>query len=137
MKKVLVIAFAVIVAGAAVAQSLVRNEKSLPSLTPRNAVFAWSLTTADLGKIKVGKPVTQSFTFINKGDAELVISSVKASCGCTIAEYTKEPIPPGAQGSVKATYNAAHVGTFNKTVTVNANTEEGVVLLTIKGEVVE
>jgi hypothetical protein len=67
----------------------------------------------------------------------LVITSVQASCGCTVTKYTKEAITPGSSGFVTATYNAAHVGVFTKTVTVNANTEGGPVLLTIKGEVVE
>jgi hypothetical protein len=66
-----------------------------------------------------------------------VITTVQASCGCTVTEYSKDPIAPGEKGFVKATYNAAKTGSFQKTVTVNANTEEGVVQLIIKGEVVE
>jgi hypothetical protein len=102
-----------------------------------NAAFAWNVTTFDFGKIKINKPVTQEFIFTNTGDIPLVVSSVKASCGCTVADYTKDPIAPGAKGFVKATYNAASLGQFTKTVTVNANTEEGVAVLTIKGEVVQ
>ena len=137
MKKLLVVLFLLAGAFAVPAQTLVSNQKSVNPFNPANALFAWTLTTADFGKIKVGYAVTQEFTFINKGDAELVISSVKASCGCTVTEYSKDPISPGASGFVKATYNAAHVGVFTKTVTVNANTQEGVVVLTLKGEVVE
>src|SRR5690349_24340577 len=105
MKKLLIILFLLGGTFALPAQSLVSNQKSANPFNPANALFAWSLTTADFGKIKVGHPVTQEFTFINKGDAELVISSVKASCGCTVAEYSKDPIAPGASGFVKATYN--------------------------------
>lgn len=102
-----------------------------------DAAFSWVSRTYDFGKIKVGKPVTHNFTFTNNGDGILVISSVQASCGCTVTDYTKDPIAPGAEGFVKATYNAAKTGVFTKTVTVNANTTEGAVTLTIKGEVVE
>ena len=88
--------------------------------------------------LSVAGPVSgDEFKFTNTGDAPLVISSVQASCGCTVAEYSKEPIAPGAQGFVKATYNAAKVGVFTKSVTVNANAENNVVQLVIKGEVVK
>jgi hypothetical protein len=108
-------------------------------LSPKfeTADFSWIVTTHDFGKIKVNKPVTHEFRFTNSGDAPLVISSVQASCGCTVTDYSKDPIAPGAEGFVKATYNAAKVGVFSKTVTVNANAAESVVQLTIKGECVE
>ena len=99
--------------------------------------FSWNLTAYDFGKIPLNKPVTHEFKFTNTGNAPLVISSVQASCGCTVTDYSKGPISPGAEGFVKATYNAAKVGVFAKSVTVNANAEESVVQLTIKGEVVE
>jgi hypothetical protein len=99
--------------------------------------FSWTLTAYDFGKIPLNKPVTHEFKFTNTGNAPLVISSVQASCGCTVTEYSKDPIGPGAEGFVKATYNAAKVGVFTKTVTINANAEESVVQLTIKGEVTE
>jgi hypothetical protein len=99
--------------------------------------FLWIVTTYDFGKIKLNKPATHEFRFTNSGDTPLVISSVQASCGCTVTDYSKDPIAPGAEGYVKATYNAAKVGVFSKTVTVNANADDSVVQLTIKGEVVE
>lgn len=137
MKKLFLIALGMACMTAVVAQVLVSNNKPVNPLNPATAAFAWTQTTFDFGKIKLNNPVTNEFSFTNTGDAPLVISGVTASCGCTVAEYTKDPIEPGAKGFVKATYNAAKVGVFSKTVTINANTEEGVVQLTIKGEVVE
>lgn len=99
------------------------------------ATFNWEQTTFDFGKVKLNIPVSHQFTFTNNGSEALVISSVQASCGCTVTEYTKDPVAPGGEGYVKATYNAASAGIFNKTVTINANTEKAVVVLTIKGEV--
>jgi hypothetical protein len=99
------------------------------------AAFNWTQTTYDFGKIKRNTPVTHEFRFINNGNDPLIITSVKASCGCTVAEYTKDPVAPGAEGFVKATYNAATEGAFTKTITVNSNTSDGVVTLIIKGEV--
>jgi hypothetical protein len=106
-----------------------------PKFEPAN--FSWIVTSYDFGKIKVNKPVAHEFRFTNSGDAPLVISSVQASCGCTVTDYSKDPIAPGSEGYVKATYNAAKLGVFSKTVTVSANAAESVVQLTIKGEVVE
>ena len=135
MKKASLIILGIVFASVAIAQTFVSNER--PANAMRSAAFTWMQTSFDFGKIKVGVPVTHEFKFTNTGDAPLVITSVQASCGCTVAEYTKEPIPAGAQGFVKATYNAAKAGVFTKTVTINANTEENAVLLTIKGEVTE
>jgi hypothetical protein len=97
--------------------------------------FSWSMTVHDFGKIPLNKPVTHEFRFKNSGSSPLIISSVQASCGCTVTDYSKDPIAPGAEGFVKATYNAAKSGVFSKTVTVSANAEESVVRLMIKGEV--
>jgi len=100
------------------------------------AKFKWEKTTHDFGKIEQGKPVSVEFAFTNTGSTPLVISNVKGSCGCTVTEYTKEPIAPGKTGNVKATYNAAAMGAFNKSVRVTANVEGGNETLFIKGEVV-
>jgi hypothetical protein len=102
-----------------------------------NAAFNWAQTLFDFGAIKQNVPVTHTFKFTNNGDDPLIISSVQASCGCTVTDYSKDPVSPGGEGYVKATYNAANIGVFNKTVTVNANTDGAAVQLTIKGTVVK
>jgi len=99
------------------------------------AAFNWAQTSYDFGKIKHNTPVTHEFRFTNNGNVPLVITAVKASCGCTVAEYTKDPVAPGAEGFVKATYSAATEGVFTKTITVNSNSTDGIVTLIIKGEV--
>lgn len=135
MKNMLVLLFLVSLVSNVTAQDLAAltpAEKSDPT-----AAFHWANTTYDFGKTKVGKPVSYEFRFKNTGLLPLVISSVKASCGCTVTAYTKEPVEHGASGIVSATYNAAKVGTYSKTVAVTANTLGGVIHLTIKGEIVE
>lgn len=99
------------------------------------AVASFDAQTFDFGKIKQGTPVTHEFKFTNTGKVPMIITNVQASCGCTTPAWTKEPIGPGGQGYIKATYNAAAVGAFNKSVTVTANVENGFVQLIIKGEV--
>lgn len=132
MKKISFTLFIVLMAIFAIGQELALNTQAAD-----NAVFNWSATEHDFGKIPAGTPVSHEFIFTNKGDAPLIISTVQASCGCTVTAYSKEPVEAGRQGFVKATYDAAKAGKFTKTVTVNANTEQGVVRLTIRGEVTE
>jgi hypothetical protein len=135
MKKITVTLFILTLVVSAFAQQLAPNTTSVVSADA--AVFNWAATTFNFGKIRKDVPVTNEFEFTNTGNVPLVVTSVQASCGCTVTEYSKEPIAPGAKGYVKGTYNAAKVGVFTKTISVNANTEDGVVVLTITGEVVE
>jgi len=124
--------------GTAIAQQpLASNATPQHAFIKEIGTFRWNETLFDFGQIKVNNPVTHEFSFVNAGDAPLVITSVQASCGCTVTKYSKDPISPGSSGFVTATYDAAKVGVFTKTVTVNANTDGGAVLLTIKGEVVK
>jgi hypothetical protein len=127
MKKVILLAAIVMVAFAGKSQNAQAKEPL--------AVFEWVSTNHDFGKIKQGVPVTHEFKFTNKGKAPLIITNVQASCGCTSPGWTREAVPPGGEGYVKATFNAANAGVFNKTVTVTANIEPGFVTLSFKGEV--
>jgi hypothetical protein len=97
--------------------------------------YSWNESTHDFGKIKQNDPAAVTFTVKNDGKGPLIITAAKTSCGCTIAEYTKEPIKPGESGIVKATYNSARVGSFTKTVTVTYDGIADPDILTIKGEV--
>lgn len=98
--------------------------------------FKWEESVHDFGKIKQGVPVTATFTFTNSGTQPIVISEAKASCGCTVPEFSKEPVAPGATGTVKATYNAEKTGHFDKDVTIFSNVSAVDVKLKIKGEVI-
>ncbi|MDW8297566.1 MAG: DUF1573 domain-containing protein [Raineya sp.] len=108
-----------------------------PASTPVESTpqIEFDKMTHDFGKIPQGTPVTTTFTFVNKGKTPITISNVQASCGCTTPSYTKEPIPPKKRGEVTATYNAAAIGDFAKTVTVFTNTGTPITL-TLKGTVV-
>lgn len=78
----------------------------------------FSSEIVDLGKIKKGNPVTATFTVTNIGKQDLIIENVTPGCGCTKSDFTKEPIKPGKKGTITATYNAANVGNFSKSVYV-------------------
>jgi hypothetical protein len=82
----------------------------------------WQDSVKDFGKIQEGQKLEVSFRYKNVGDKPLVIQHVQASCGCTVAEQSTEPVPPGADGLVKATFNSqGHIGINHKTLTVTAN----------------
>ena len=90
----------------------------------------------DFGTIEEGLQATVTFTFKNTGNAPLVLNSVKASCGCTTPKWTKEPVAPGAEGTITAIYNSkGRPGNFTKTITIQHNGEGGTEFLTIRGVV--
>jgi hypothetical protein len=78
----------------------------------------------DFGRITEGKKLDVAFRFRNTGNTPLVIARVQPSCGCTIAEQPREPIAPGAEGQIRATFNSeGRTGVNQKTLFVTANTK--------------
>ena len=104
------------------------------SMVNNSEYFNWKLTSYDFGQIEQHKPVTAEFSFENKSQKPIKIVSAKGSCGCTVPKYSKEEILPGESGSITATYNAAKVGLFKKSISLQTNTEESFTLY-ISGEV--
>lgn len=101
------------------------------------ASINWKETTYDFGQIKKDIPVTTEFEFENTSLVPLIINSVRASCGCTVANYPKEPVQPGKSATISVRYNAKNPGHFTKTVFVTSNAGEGNTQLVITGEVVK
>ena len=88
------------------------------------------------GTLQKGGDGNCEFTFTNEGNEPLILSNVKASCGCTTPSWTKEPIMPGKTGTIKVRYNTNNVGGFTKTITVTSNAIDSPrVTLKIKGKV--
>lgn len=88
----------------------------------------------DYGTIKQGANGECEFKFTNTGNADLIISDAKGSCGCTVPEWPKTPIKPGESAVIKVKYDTKRVGPINKTVTVTTNaTENATKVLRIKG----
>ena len=94
-----------------------------------------STETYDFGKVKQNVPPTATITVTNIGTEPLLIEQATPSCGCTVSDYTKSPIAPGKTGTMKATYNAAAVGQFNKTLTVKFAGADDVKFVKLTGEV--
>ena len=109
------------------------------AMAQKGPVVTWTEATYDFGSIKEADgPATHKFELINTGDAPLVITYVKPSCGCTTSDYTKEPIMPGAKGFVSATYDPqGRPGPFNKSISVTTNSKPEVSTIKFKGTVIE
>lgn len=92
--------------------------------------------TYDFGDLSAGDDASVEFTFTNNGAKPLIITNVKASCGCTTPYWSKEPVAPGEQGSIKAKYNTVgKSGGFNKPITITSNAEPSTKRIFIKGSV--
>jgi hypothetical protein len=87
------------------------------------AVFEFETMDHDFGTIKEGDVVEYTYKFKNTGDAPLIIQDAAGSCGCTVPNWPKDPIPAGGSGEITAKFNSAGKKELqNKTVTVTANT---------------
>ena len=104
----------------------------------QQAVITFDRTEHDFGKInEADGRVTTVFEFKNEGMEPLVLSNVRASCGCTTPNWTREPVEPGQTGKITVTYNPnGRPGRFQKTVTITSNATEATTRVYIKGEVI-
>ncbi len=91
--------------------------------------------TIDFGKIKQSIPAKGTFTVTNISSVPLIIEQANPTCGCTISDYTKEPIAPGKNGVINATYNAANAGHFEKHLTVKFAGIDELKSITFTGDV--
>ena len=119
MKKLVLIALVTLISFAANAQAKI-NFKS---------------DTVDYGEIAKGSDGVRVFEFTNTGNAPLIISDVKSSCGCTVPKKQDGPIAPGASSTIQVKYDTNRVGPIRKTITVYSNANEPIKALKIKGEV--
>lgn len=97
-------------------------------------------TVIDFGTFSMDEPVQKcTFKFTNVGNAKLVINAVHASCGCTVAEYPKDFIAPGATGEITVTYDGSNKmpGRFKKNIQIFSNCKEDMARLFIQGEMTD
>ncbi|MEY2586922.1 MAG: hypothetical protein RLY11_771 [Bacteroidota bacterium] len=98
-------------------------------------VVKFSETKHNFGKIKQGVPVTYDFSFTNISAQPLIIENATASCGCTTPTWPQQPIMKSQSDKVKAGFNAAAPGPFEKTVFVKIKGVDAPLELKISGEV--
>lgn len=99
---------------------LVKEAKSKPLTN-----LALSEDRFDFGKIKKGETVEHVYKVTNTGTNPLIISQVKPGCGCTVPDYTKEPILPGKTGQITLKFDSSNFdGIVNKQAEIYANVEK-------------
>ena len=116
--------------------NLVNNPKSAEQTSDKEAVITFDKMEHEFGKLLQGEVVTYSFHFTNTGNAPLLITQVKTSCGCTAGDFPREPIKPGQDGFIKATYDSkGHHGFQSRTLSVTSNTNPSTTVLRLKADV--
>lgn len=105
-------------------------DADLPDMTFEEEIF-------DFGKIVQGEKVTHAFVFKNTGKKNLIVSNASGSCGCTVPEWPKEPVQPGASGKINVVFNSeGKSGMQEKTVTIVTNCEPATRVIRIKAEII-
>ncbi len=100
------------------------------------AKMKFEKTEHDFGTINEGDIVETVFKFTNSGKSELIITSAKASCGCTVPQWPKEPIMPGETGEIKVKFDSKRKPNLQqKRITLITNTGDGKEILMIKAMV--
>jgi len=112
---------------------------SLTSFAQGGAKIEFKTETINYGTVVKGEDSgIRYFEFTNTGDAPLLITNVRSSCGCTVPSYPKTPIAPGKSDKIEVKYNMER-GPISKTITVETNAvnkSKGIIPLRIKGDVV-
>lgn len=114
------------------------NEENVTAAADRDAnsekfpVITFEEEQFDFGTINKGTHVEHVFKFKNTGDAPLMIVNAKSSCGCTVPEWTKEPVAPGEEGQLLVKFDGSGQNQVSKTITLTTNTKNGTETLVIK-----
>jgi hypothetical protein len=120
---------------------MARAQEQKPETTtppnPNAPEIKFESDTHDYGTIQKDASGACTFTFTNTGKEPLIISNCKTSCGCTVPNWSKDPVLPGQKGTIEVNYTKTNQpGEFNKSITVLSNAKNSTVILIIKGKVV-
>jgi Protein of unknown function (DUF1573) len=95
--------------------------------------ISYDRTSVDFGKVESGPKYTAKFKYRNTGHSNLYISSAEASCGCTVATWTTDPLAPGDSSEIVVEFDSrGRTGEQLKTVTVTTNTDPNKNVLTLR-----
>lgn len=111
------------------------QQQSTDSIVKKGS-FKFDTTVFNFGTILEGEQVSTEFSYLNTGKADIIISKIETSCGCTVPEYDKDPVKPGNRGSIRVRFDSnGKSGTQYKTIRIFSNSEEDIFELVITGEV--
>ena len=123
MKKIMVLFLLVPVFNISRAQTVITPVQTTLTPVPIDPLQLKE-TEHDFSQIPQGKPVYYNFEIINNGTTALKLDDVKASCGCTTPEWSRDPIAPGSAAKIRVGYNAAVEGYFEKFITITYNNNQ-------------
>lgn len=113
------------------------KEESLKRIEENRPKILWATKEYNIGTVKEGDKKEFDFKFKNVGKSPLQITNAQPSCGCTVPDFPKAPIPPGGEGKIHVVYNTiGKPGIVNKSITITANTDPSIEVLYITGEVI-
>lgn len=138
MKKIILTLGVILIGFTAVMAQVTTTPAASPQADNPNAPeIKFAKLVHDYGTIQKEANGECEFDFENTGKEPLVLSDVRSSCGCTVPSWTREPILPGKQGTIKVKYDTKRVGGINKTITVTSNAKTSSVVLRIQGNVLD
>lgn len=136
MKKAIFI-FSLIIIGGITAFAQTTLPPAAPDTTNPNApIITLNETLFDYGTVIQDADGTHNFIYKNTGKEPLILSNVRSSCGCTIPEWSREPLFSGQQDTIKVKYDTHRLGRFSKTVSIFSNATKAMETVRIQGEVV-
>lgn len=110
------------------------------ALESKSSITSFSIAEDrhDFGQVEMGDTARKTFYILNTGSQDLKFTQPpKPSCGCTLTDYSKDPVAPGEKAFVEVIYPAKKPGIFRKSVTLRMNTDPAQKILSFSGEVIE
>jgi len=105
--------------------------------TTKMAIITFNELTFDFGKVNEGDVINHTFKFKNTGVKDLFLLYHKATCGCTVPSFSKDPYKPNASGEITVSFDTKGKKlSQNKKVKIFANTFPNMTTLTLKGYVI-
>lgn len=112
------------------------GEKADNRTAPADTRIEFSQLTFDFGKMTAGETVMHTFRFKNTGRENLLIRNIETGCGCTTADYTREPVAPGKEGKIEIAFNSSgRFGKQYKEIRIFANIPEKTVTLKFTADI--
>ena len=119
----------------ALAFTTVKAQDAAVPANPNGPDIQFAKTVHDYGTIIQGADGNCDFKFKNTGKEPLILSNVVSSCGCTVPSWTRDPIMPGKEGTIKVKYDTNRIGVIGKQITVMSNAKTERVVLQITGKI--
>ncbi len=99
-------------------------------------LIEFASTEHNFGRVHEGEKVGWYFKYKNAGDSDLIITRSFASCGCTVPDYSREPLPPGKEGFIRVVFDTSgRSGIQTKNITIESNAQNNVITLKVIAEV--